>query len=216
MLFGINENHCRFDSQLKIKSKKKRSICSTSSIPLSMSFTDSFERRTLAKIFQQIPTRIKILASLCQILDDHPLSQIKIEQIQQETSNCILWNENSSYPIAIDQNIYLNEFRQSLRRLVYEFLEFAHQILMIFDKNEQINFMIEKSMKFFIIFNDYRAKRPCAYNYFCQHYTLEDAMLTLYNIDKQQYHELRLIALHLRQFFLKLIMFISSKYSFLG
>ena len=56
---------------------------------------------------------------------------------------CIRWNDNQSYPIAINQNIIISEFRQSLRLLVYEYLEFAQQILIIFDNDEQINSTIK-------------------------------------------------------------------------
>jgi hypothetical protein len=153
-----------------------------------------------------MPIIIKNLANLCQILDDHPLLQKKIEE-------CILWNEDQSQPIAIDQNNQLTEFRQLIRELIYEFLEFTQQILIIYDKNDEINFMIQKSMKYLIILNDYRTKRQSGYNYFIQNYTSEDAMLILNNIDKQQFHQLRFIALNLRQFFIKLIKFITPQFS---
>jgi len=167
----------------------------------------SFEHRIISNIYQRLPIIIKTLANLCQILDDYPLSQIKISQIQQGTIDCILWNEDQSYPIAIDQNRYLTEFRQSIREILYEFLEFVQEI----NKNDDI----QKSMKYLITLKNYRTKRQLAYNYFSQNSTLEDAMFILYNIDKQQFHQLRLIALYLRQDFLKLIQYLSPKFSLL-
>ncbi|CAF1057265.1 unnamed protein product [Rotaria sp. Silwood1] len=214
MSYALNKNfsetHFRTDSQID-----NRTIHSSLSTPLSISFIDSFEHRIITNVFQQMPTIIKTLANLCQILDDYPLSQINIEQIQQGTFNCILWNEDQLYPIAIDQNKYLIKFRQLIREYIHEFLEFAQQILIFSNKNNEINFIIQKSMKYLSILNNYRIKRQLAYNNFSQNYTFEDSMLILSNIDKQQYYELRLIALNLRQFFLKLIKFISPKFSML-
>ncbi|CAF2647893.1 unnamed protein product [Rotaria sp. Silwood2] len=214
MSYALNKNfsetHCCIDSQIN-----NRTLHSTLSIPLSISFIDLFEHRIITNIFQKMPIIIKTLANLCQILDDYPLSQINIEQIQQGTYNCILWNEDQSYPIAIDQNNYLIKFRQLIRQYIHEFLEFSQQILIFSNKNNEINLLIQKSMKYLILLNDYRIKRQLAYMNFSQNYTFEDSMLILYNIDKQQYHELRLIALNLRQFFLKLIKFINPKFSVL-
>ena len=206
MSFAINKNFSRDDSQINKNQEKNRTIHSTSSIPLSV----SFEHRIISSIFQRMPIIIKTLANLCQILDDHSLTQI-----QQETIDCILWNEDQSHPIAIDQNNHLTTFRQSIRESIHEFLELTQQILIIYDKNGQINFMIQKSMKYLFILNEYRTKRQSAYNYFSRNDTLEDAMLILNNLDKQQFHQLRLIALHLRQFFLKLIVLITPKFSIL-
>ncbi|CAF4658979.1 unnamed protein product [Rotaria socialis] len=195
----FSENHSRSDSQID----DRRSA--SSSIPLS----NSFERRTLAKIYQQIPTTIQTLASLCQLLDDYPLSEMKLEQVEQGTVDSILWNEGHSCPIAIDQNNHLVKFRQSIREYIHEFLEFAQQILIFSNENNEI----QKSVNYLSMLNDYRIKRQSAYNYFSDHYKVDGSMLILNNIDRQQYHELRLIALNLRQFFLKLITFISPKFS---
>jgi hypothetical protein len=185
------------------------------SLPIS-SFIDSFEHRIISNISQRIPTIIiQTLPNLCEILDDYSLSKIKLEQIQQGTMDCILWNDDQSYPIAIDQNKYLYSFRQSIRELLHEFLDFAQEILIISDKKNQINLIIQKSMKYLILLNDYRIKRQSAYNYFSNPHTLEDAMLILINIDQHQFHELRFIALYLRQFFFKLITLISPKLTFL-
>ncbi|CAF1355805.1 unnamed protein product [Rotaria sordida] len=202
---NFSETYCHNNSQIN-----NRTIHSSLS---SISFIDSFEHRIINNIFEQMPKIIKTLANLCQILDDYPLLQINIEQIQQGTLNSILWNENQLYPIAIDQNNYLIKFRQLIRKYIYEFLEFAQQILIFSYKNNEINSLIQKSMKYLIQLNNYRIKRQLAYKNFLQNYRFEDSILILYNIDKQQYHELRLITLNLRQFFLKLIKFISPKFS---
>lgn len=196
MSFALNKN---FSRPTDIRSEKNRSI------------VDLFKHRINSNISQRIPTIIQIVTNLCQILDDYPLTEIKIEQIQQGTMDCILWNDDRSYPIAIDQNKYLYQFRQSIRKFVHEFLEFTQEILIIYDKNNEIHIMIQKSMKYLILLNDYRIKRQSAYKYFSNNCTLKDAMLILINIDKQQFHELRFIALYLRQFFLKLVTFISLK-----
>jgi hypothetical protein len=167
----------------------------------------SFEQRILSNISQRIPIIIQTLANLCQILNDYPLTQIKISEIEQGTIDCILWNDDQSYPIGIDQNKYLIEFRQIIREILYEFLEFTQQI----DKNDEI----QKAIKYLITLNNYRTQRQSAYNYFCQNSTSEDAILILNNIDKQQYYQLRLIALYLRQEFLKLIKYFTPKFSLL-
>jgi hypothetical protein len=208
MPFAMNKNfsRARTDSQINMKN---RIIRSTSS------FIEAFQRRIISNIYQHMPIIIKNVANLCQILDDHPLTQTKIEQIQQGSKDCILWNEDQSHPIAIDQNNQLTELRQSIRELLHDFLEFTQQILIIYDKNDEIHFMIQKSMKYLFILNNYRTKRQSGYNYFCQNNASDDAMVILNNIDKQQFHQLRIIALHLRQFFIKLIKLISPKFSVL-
>jgi hypothetical protein len=153
-----------------------------------------------------MPIIIKTFDNLCQLIEDYPLSERKISEIQQGTINSILWNEDNSYPIAIDQNNSLTKFRQLIRENLYEFLEFAQQI----DKNNEI----QKSMKYLIILNDYRIKRQSVYDYFSQKSSSsENAISILNNIDIQQFHQLRLIALDLRKDFLKLIQFISPKFS---
>ena len=209
MSFAINRNFSRARTNSQIN-MRNQTIHSTSS---SITFIDSFKQRIISNIYQRMPIIIKNLANLCQILDDHPLLQKKIEEIQRGNEECILWNEDQSKPIAIDQNNQLTEFRQLIRELIYEFLEFTQQILIIYDKNEEISFMIQKSMKYLIILNDYRTKRQSGYNSFIQNSTSEDAMLILNNIDQQQFHQLRFIALNLRQFFIKLIKFITPEFS---
>lgn len=204
MSFAINKNFsdtdCCIDSHMNLNLGKNRSI----------SFIDSFEHHILVKILDNTPAVIKTLASLCQTLDDYPLTQINIEQ---ETLNCILWNDDHSYPIAIDQNHNINKFRQSIREYLHQFLEFAQQILLVSKKNLEINFIIRKSMKYLSVLNDYRVKRQNAFDNLVQNYKFEDALLALTSIDKQQYHELRLIGLYLRQFLLKLIRYIYPKLS---
>ncbi len=164
-----------------------------STTPLSI----ALEHRILSNLSQQIPGIIQTLANLYQILDDYPLTPSKISEIQQGTNDCILWNDDQSYPIAIDQNNSLTEFRQSIREILYEFLEFAHQI----NKNDEI----QNAIKYLITLNTYRTKRQAAYTYFSKNSTIEDGMCVLINLDQQQFHQLRFIALYLRQDFLKLI-----------
>jgi len=168
-------------------------------------FLISFEHRIVSNIHQRMPIIIKTLANLCQLIEDNPLSERKICEIQQGTIDSILWNEDNSYPIAIDQNNSLTKFRQSIREILYEFLEFAQQI----DKKDEK----QKSMKYLITLNDYRIKRQSVYNYFSQNLSSENAISILNNIDIQQFHQLRLIALDLRKDFLKLIQFINPKFS---
>ncbi|CAF1050808.1 unnamed protein product [Adineta steineri] len=191
MSFAINKNFSR--SHRHIDSEKNHSTSS---------FLDSFENRIVSNITQRTPIIIQTLTNLCQILDDYPLTEIKIAEIQQGTIDCILWNTDHSYPIAINQNKQLIQFRQSIRKFIHEFLEFAQEIYTINDKNNDINLMIQKTMKYLILLNDYRKKRQRAYDY---------TLLELIHVDKQQFHQLRFISVYLRQFFLKLISFMNSK-----
>lgn len=194
--------------------KQKRVITTrTLSIPLINPSIKSYEHCKIEKLFQKIPIIIKTLASLCQILDDYPLTEI--ERIEQGALNSILWNEDHSSPIGLDQNSHLMKFRQLIREYIHEFLEFSQQVLTFSSENNEINIIIEKAMKYLNMLDDYRFKRHSAYIYFLNNSKFEDAMLSLTNIDQQQYHELRLIALHLRQFFIKVLKDITPKLSVL-
>src|ERR1700722_14118664 len=93
------------------------------------SFVEWFQHHSTLSIVQHMPAMIKTLASLCQLLDDYPLSDTKVRQIRQAAIDSVLWSEDPSYPIAIDQNNQLNRMRQIVREFIHEFLEFAQQVL---------------------------------------------------------------------------------------
>jgi hypothetical protein len=156
------------------------------------------DRRSMSKLIDRLPTIVKTLTNL----DDHSLCETELEQ---DSMKCILWNEDHSAPIAIDQNHPLNEFRQSVRNVLHQCLEFAQEMLLVNETDEQIYLIIQKCLEDMRELNVYRKERHEAYIYFSQHPTLEDAMFPLIEIDREQFHRLRLIALHTRQGFLRLV-----------
>lgn len=155
-------------------------------------------RRSMSKPIDRLPTLMKTLTHL----DDHSPCETELDQ---ETMKCILWNEDHSAPIAIDQNHQLNEFRQSVRNVLHQCLEFAQEMLLVNETDEQIYLIMQKCLEDIRELNVYRQERQAAYIYFSQHPTLEDAMFPLIEIDREQFRRLRVIALRTREGFLRLV-----------
>ncbi|CAF1581266.1 unnamed protein product, partial [Didymodactylos carnosus] len=192
-------------------------------------FIDSFQRHLQLNILQQMPSCIKALASLCQILDDCSLSAMKMDQIRTISIDSILWRDDKGtlskpIPIALDQNKQLNNNRPLVRELTKEFLEISQQILAIYKPtglNDAIDdqqtyvyretqSMIQTCYGLLELLNDYRGKRQDAFKFLCRNPQLEDTSLALASVDEYQFHILRLIAIYLRQFYLKLLTMITT------
>jgi hypothetical protein len=157
-----------------------------------------------------MPAVMKMLASLCQSIDDHPLSEAHINEIEQRTIDSIMWNDTRSQPIAIDQNPSLNEFRQLVRDCIHEVLEFAQQILVI---NDRISPTIQKCHHYLQTLNNYRSARQDAFDYFSHHASSADANFALADVDHEQFYQLRIIALHLRQDLLRSVALITPEFA---
>ena len=172
-----------------------------------------FEQRQISKLFQRMPAMMKTLADLCQSIDDHLLSDAHINEIEQRTIDSILWNDTRSNPIAIDQNPSLTEFRQLVRDSIHEVLEFAQQILVI---NDRISPTIQKCHQYLQALNTYRGARQDAFDSFSHRASSADANFALVDVDQEQFYQLRIIALHLRQDLLRSVALISPAFASLA
>ena len=159
-------------------------------------------RRSMSKLLDRIPTILKTLTNIDQLLADHPQCETPLEE---ETVKCILWNDDHSAPIAIDQNHRLNDFRQSVRNILHQCLEFAQEMLLVNETDDRIYLVIRKCLEDIRELNVYRTERQAAYISFSRHPTLEDAMFPLIDIDREQFRRLRSVALHSREGFLRLL-----------
>ena len=193
-----------------------RFVSSAMNKPLSLANTlpaDSFEQRQISKLFHRMPAVMKTLANLCQSIDDHPLTEAHTNEIEQRTIDSILWDDTRSHPIAIDQNPSLNELRQLVRDCIHEVLEFAHQILVI---NDRISPTIQQCRQYLQALNTYRTARQDAFDYFSHHASSADANFALVDVDQEQFYQLRIIALHLRQALLRSVALITPEFASLA
>lgn len=167
----------------------------------SRTFTRSFKQQISLNISEEIPK----MCVLSQLVDNYRLTEKEFDEIQQGTIDCVLSNDDRSWPIVIDQNNHLTRFRQLIRSYTHQFLEFARANLLIDDNNHDIPLMIEKLHKYQTLLNTYRPKRQSAYEYFRRESSIENVLFVLNTIDKEQYEQLQNIGLYLQECTLKLI-----------
>jgi hypothetical protein len=132
-----------------------------------------------------------------QILDEHPLTEKHLDNVQQSVIGCILWNEDRSDLFAIDQRKHLVQSRQRMRGLIHVLLEFVRKIRTLDEKDHNLDGRLQTMRHYLAPLNSYRTKRKDASDYFSENHRWKDALEILIDVDKEQFHHLQFTALRL-------------------